>query len=203
MATLLAFAALASPAAAPEPSLRDHPVASGMAPAYLDGAWTAQHSGATDTIAASVPGDILTDLQAAGAQPDPYFNSTWREPSFIASWNEGTWEYTKTFPTHASGGAQLLVFEGIRMGAMIALNGQPLGNATDQFLRHIFPVGSLLKKTGNNTLTVTFGDELRIDCGGRYTYSSEIDWAPTMLTKDMHAKPVGKVVNRSTFGFGI
>ena len=197
--------------AEPEPrSLRDHPIASGAAPAYLDGAWTVQPSGPGGaalpkaSIAATVPGDILTDLQRAGAQPDPYFNSTWRESDFIASWNEGTWTYTKTFPTPASGAAHLLVFEGIRMGAMIALNGQPLGNATDQFLRYIFPVSALLKAGGaDNNLTVTFGDELRIDCGGRYTYSSEIDWAPTMLTHDSHAAPVGNVANRSTFGFGI
>jgi hypothetical protein len=46
MAILLALAALALPAAAPEPiSLHDHPIASGAPPAYLDGAWTAQHSG--------------------------------------------------------------------------------------------------------------------------------------------------------------
>lgn len=32
-------------------------------------------------------------------------------------------------------GDVLLVFDGIRMGAIITLNGNVLGNATDQFLR--------------------------------------------------------------------
>ena len=40
----------------------------------------------------------------------------------------------------------LLVFDGIRMGAMIALNGHLLGNATDQFLRYVFgAIGCILE----------------------------------------------------------
>ena len=91
----------------------------------------------------------------------------------------------------------LLVFEGVRMGAMISLNGKFLGNATDQFLRYIFPVGPLLKPAGEaNELSVTFGAELGIDCEGRWTRSNQIDWAPRMPTSDPFQK-------RSTFGFGI
>ena len=50
--------------------MRDHPIASAIAPLYLDGQWTASsgaplHGGAriNVTIAATVPGDLLTDLQ--------------------------------------------------------------------------------------------------------------------------------------------
>ena len=194
------------------PTLRDHPIASPAPPVYLDGSWSAQHhlqgQPAGGPMAATVPGDILTDLQRAGRQPDPYYNSTWREPSFIAAWNEGTWEYRTTFATPTpTAEAHLLVFDGVRMGAMLALNGKALGNATDQFMRYIFDVGELLHKQEGqeNTLTVTFGDSLLIDCGGRYTYSSEIDWAPTMLTKDSAngSEPDPSRPHRSTFGFGI
>jgi hypothetical protein len=170
-------------------SLRDHAIASGVVPTYLDGRWVATNPASTpNPVPAMVPGDIMTDLQRAGLQPDPYFNSTWQEPSFIAGWNTGLWVYTKQFTSQLqepSASDQLLVFEGIRMGAMIALNGHFLGNATNQFQRYSFPVSSLLKNAGEeNFLSVTFGMELNIDCGGRYTYSSEIDWAPTMLTHD-------------------
>ena len=32
----------------------------------------------------------------------------------------------------------LLVLEGVKMGASVLLNGMPLGNATDQFVRYTF-----------------------------------------------------------------
>ena len=47
-----------------------------------------------------------------------------------------------------------------------------------------------------NELAVTFGAELQIDCGGRFTLSSQIDWAPRMVTND-------SFTGRSTFGFAI
>jgi beta-mannosidase len=186
-----------------EPTLVDHPIKSSLAPLYLDGTWTASSSAAPagPVINATVPGDVLTDLQRAGRVPDPYFNSTWSEPSFVAAWNDGLWTYAKSFtspPAAVSSGAEaLMVFDGIRMGAMISLNGHALGNASDQFLRYVFPVGKLLKPSGQqNELTVTFGAELGINCEGRWTRSNEIDWAPRMPTSDPFTK-------RSTFGFGI
>eukprot|EP01043_Picozoa_sp_COSAG02_P073100 COSAG02_NODE_14067_length_1314_cov_1.248560_1_plen_376_part_01 len=189
----------ASGSGSPPPTLVDHPIVSGLTPLYLDGAWSASSSVAPGKpLNASVPGDILTDLQRAGRVPDPYFNSTWSEPSFVAAWNVGTWTYRKTFvsPT-ASAVAALLVFDGIRMGAMISMNGHALGNASDQFLRYTFPIGPLLKSPGQlNEVVVVFGGELGIDCQGRWTRSNQIDWAPRMPTSDPFTK-------RSTFGFGI
>ena len=126
------------------------------------------------SLPATVPGDIITDLQRAGVLPDPYWNTSWRQPSFIDTWNNGSWQYTKRFLTPESvktGGEEaLLVFDGVFMGAEIELNGQPLtrttnpllGNvsgATDQFLRYVFPVGQMLHASGDNVLAVTFGVE--------------------------------------------
>jgi hypothetical protein len=227
MLLLLALAAGLSQPGAPAPTLRDHPIESGEPPLYLDGdGWTASHHHAPGhphpgpgpppaawaaPVAAVVPGDILTDLQRAGG-PDPYFNSTWREPGFIETWNEGLWTYSMSFGTPVgTTQAFLLVFDGIRMGAMIHLNGHHLGNATDQFLRYTFPVGCAVLQCSatsaaasatatalrNNTLTVTFGAALEINTHGRYTYSAQIDWAPAMLTTaNFPHQP-------NTFGFGI
>ena len=162
---------------------RDHPVASGLSPLYLDGSWGLRHTcancssgramarGMVETrhdvvINGTVPGDILTDLERAGLVTDPYFNTTWQAPGFIKAWNDGVWTYSTTFDCSASvsgasasggggggGGApenQLLVFDGIRMGAMIKVNGMLLGNATDQFLRYEFALdASQLHPTGN------------------------------------------------------
>ena len=187
----VALAAAVSAGAEP-PTLREHPIASGAAPVYLDGAWTATNAGGPSAAAgplnATVPGDILTDLQRAGRTPDPYFNSTWKQPEFVAAWNEGVWTYSTSFDAAAlsgTGGAtaehHLLVFDGIRMGAMIALNGQPLGNASDQFLRYVFEVGALLKPAGaQNVLTVAFGADDKLNCDGRWTRSNQIDVRPPL-----------------------
>ena len=64
-------------------SLRDHPIASGTAPVYLDGnAWTAStlpppHADEPRpkiaiTVPATVPGDLITDLQRANIIADPF-----------------------------------------------------------------------------------------------------------------------------------
>ena len=207
-------------AATPIPTLVQHPIASSAAPIYLDGSdWTVYRFGngtgpAGPTIPATVPGDIITDLQRAGKVPDPYWNTSWREPSFIAAWNTGSWQYRKTFPTPdapADGGEVLLTFDGVFMGATLELNGERLttttepllGNVTgaaDQFLRYTFPVARLLHAAGGpaNVLTATFGVAQNDNPGtsnGRFTFSTSIDWSPQMLTTDREG--------RATFGFGL
>lgn len=74
-------------------------------------------------------------------------------------WDWGNFTYTLAFTPDTSlvsGGDQVLVFEGIKMVADIALNGQPLFYASDQFLRYDVPVTGILKAGQVNTLTVTF-----------------------------------------------
>ena len=149
-----------------------------------------------------MPGDILTDMQRAGRVGDPYWNTTWRDPDFITAWNKGTWRYTKSFATPApalapasadsradssTAGSYLLVLDGVRMGAMVSLNGQFLGNASNQFLRYTFPlpVTALAPVAGGadadgdagaalNELTITFGAELMIDCGGQVKHEPQL-----------------------------
>jgi hypothetical protein len=73
------------------------------------------------------------------------------------------------------------------MGAMIKLNGVWLGNATDQFLRYQFMLNASLLAPTDNVLSVSFGGELMIATGARFTGSGQIDWAPDMnhnLTMD-------------------
>jgi hypothetical protein len=192
----------------PSPTMVEHPIASALPPLYLDGDWTATNTGGPQArqppLPATVPGDILTDLQRAGRVADPYWNMTWRTPDFIAAWNNGTWAYTKKFMLPASwllrGAGSInhftLVFDGIRMGAMVSLNGIALGNATNQFIRYVFDAGTALKPGAQNVLEVKFGADLGIDCGGRWTYSNSIDWSPSMLTLDNASR-------RATFGFAI
>ena len=179
------------------PTLVDHPIVSSAAATYLDGCdWKATNVGGPLQglrVNATVPGDILSDLQRAGHIPDPYWNVSWRDPSLIAAWNNGSWSFTKHFATPAgpSGQEVLLSFDGVYMGATIELNGQRLsatidpvvGNtsgATDQFYRYIFKVGAVLLPAGgkSNELVVTFGQaENRSPgtSGGRFTFSNAIE----------------------------
>ena len=214
---LLVSAALAAVSPSSAPALgRDHPIAAGSrAPTYLDGSdWrlvnlARNHS--AEPLQATIPGDILTDLQRGGLVKDPYFNSTWRDPAFIDAWNVGTWVYTKRFPSVAgltkdgSAATLLLVLDGVRMGAMVHLNGKFLGNVTDQFLRYTFVLQtSDLAATSVNVLTLAFGNSLGIPTGGRFTFSDQIDWAPVMLTKDPTTSGTrAGTGERSTFGFGV
>lgn len=84
----------------PAATLVDHPIVSGMEPTYLDGSeWTLRQAFPVTPpsppprgpLGATVPGDVLTDLQRGGVTPDPYFNVTWTDPAFVAIWNTGTW----------------------------------------------------------------------------------------------------------------
>jgi hypothetical protein len=132
----LLVAATLSTMAANEPiHTYENPIESGLSALYLDGSsWNATNSSclASDAnkmpIVPTVPGDILTDLQCTGRIPDPYFNSSWLQPGFVTAWNIGTWTYNMMLaspPTaavalpRAPKDARLLVFDGVRMGAMI------------------------------------------------------------------------------------
>ena len=189
----LGIMAIEPPAA---PTLIDHPIASGMDLLLLDGSdWVATHSGGSAAsrsdapLPATVPGDILSDLQRAGRVPDPYFNVTWREPGFVSMWNEGIWTYTKTFGTSAKSASapglyHLLVFDGIRMGAIVELNGRHLFNATNQFMRYVVPLPTLARAA--NVLSIRFGAELRIDCGRRSYIDAQCHSHPPPLPSPLH-----------------
>ena len=159
--------------------LRDHAVA-GTATLVLDGAdWRATNpSQSPQTINATVPGDILTDLEKAGLIPDPYYNVSWRDPPNVYRWANGTWTFSKTFDygsvsssasaSSSGSGASAsasLVFDGVKMGSRITLNGAEVGITTDQFMRYSFEVAHLLKPTAN-VLSVSF--DPNIDTGGRF-----------------------------------
>lgn len=175
--------------------LRDNPIeAAGLLRLDGDG-WTARRLSmpgfllqgvpmaptADLTIKATVPGDLITDLQKAGLIGDPLYEnnflnaSLWADPAKV-------WEYSRTFdaPQQLNGdGEVLLVFDGVKMGATVELNDVQLGHVTDQHVRYTFPVSSVLKGT-QNVLKVRF-DGTSTD--GRYmACSGGWDWAPISNT---------------------
>jgi hypothetical protein len=144
----------------------------------------------TITINATVPGDLVTDLQRAGVIADPLTDANFKNTTW---WNGRRWSYSKSFAWPpplpppgqqevgaADGGEVLLVMEGIKMGANVSLNGQYLGTVTDQFVRQVWPVSKLLAAQASgadvalksHTIEVVFDREIGTNarfmaCSGR------------------------------------
>ena len=125
----------------------------------------------------------LTDLEAAGKIGDPLYELNFLNASI---WNNYTWTYSTTFAAPAGAGTSLLVFDGVKMGARITLNGKLLATVTDQFMRYVFPIDksvvALTDADGNMQLDVVF--DTQIDCAGRWmACTGGWDWAPYTNTK--------------------
>ena len=135
----------------------------------------------TVSIAATVPGDLVTDLQRAGILDDPLFATNFKNASV---WNGPAWNVSTTFDLPGTGvPSQLLVFEGIKMGAKVWLNGHHLGNASDQHRRYVFHVAPLLRPAGNQ-LTVSFDPSIDMSAGRFMGCSGGWDWAPYSNARD-------------------
>ena len=161
-------------------SLRDAPIASSLPPYYLDGAWLATEASLGLSIPSTVPGDVITDLQRAGVVGDPWFELNWLDNRTLWSPNSTAWLFstanvTLPPPGAPQGSALLLVFEGIKMGARVSINGVPLGNATNQHVRYVFPVPSDAVSPSGNRIDVAFDPTLQTK--GRYmACSGGWDW---------------------------
>jgi hypothetical protein len=98
------------------------------------------HGGKKVSIPASVPGDLISDLERAGMIGDPLYELNWLNSSV---WDASTWTYTTAFAAPGAGGTSLLVFDGVKMGARVLVDGKQIGNTTDQVCRHHNPYLSL------------------------------------------------------------
>lgn len=136
--------------------------------------------GCAISIKATVPGDLITDLEVAGVVGDPL-----HELNFLNSsaWGDDyVWTFATTFVAPAGGavarGSSLLVFDGVKMGSQVLLDGKPVGKTTDQFLRYVFPVTHAVAPPGSrHTLEVVL--DPAIDCNGRWmACTGGWDWAP-------------------------
>jgi len=147
----------------------------------LDGAassWRVTDN-ASIAVPASVPGDLITDLERAGVIGDPLFERNFKS----VVWDATDFTYSTTFSAAAgvlASPARWLVLDSVKMGAFVWLNGVFLGAVHDQFLRYVFDVTAVLRPSGDNSLSLTFppsndtlNDEARwIACSGAW------DWAP-------------------------
>ena len=99
------------------------------------------------TIPATVPGEVHTDLLAAGEIPDPFDGDN---ESALAWIGRTDWSYRTTFDWTADGDAvQELVADGLDTVATITLNGRELGRTANQHRSYRFDVTGLLVAEGN------------------------------------------------------
>ena len=134
-----------------------------------------------------MPGDLISDLASAGflSNPDVLFENTFLDDQ--AMWADNTWVYRTTFSLGEGGlsaaETAVLVLEGVKMAASVALDGVPLGETTDQFVCYRFPLdGAALADGTVHELTVTFAPPVGPDAqptGGRFSaQSGGWDWGP-------------------------
>ena len=147
---------------APDPILGGDQEVAAEHTLVLDGEWQLT-SDAGHSLAGSVPGDLITDLQQARIVQDPLYELGWLDNNtgLAPPWNTHIWTYSTHFTAPPD---SLLVFEGIKMCAQILINGKQAIFATDQFLRYTLPV------SGDVELEVVFDPNK--DVGGRYMASS-------------------------------
>lgn len=155
------------------------------------------------------PGDIISDLMEANLLDEPYFDSNFITQRHVWTGNtttsrfrpalsprNRTWVYTTNFdtPSHMNSETTLLILEGIKMGAFVEINGQHVGNVTDQFLRYQFNISPLLNDNNTNSLSITFDPS--IVTNGRFMgCSGGWDWAPYV--------PIGDERGSRLWTFGI
>jgi hypothetical protein len=186
--------------------------------------WTLHSTdGIYSGVPARIPGDVLSDLERADIIGDPYYERNfltqrrvWMGPlshdnSSMLERRTRTWTYTTDFELDAmnSNDTFLLVLEGVKMGASVAVNGIVLGNVTDQFLRYQFVLNSSVLARGSHEPTSIHRRELNvprhhlsisfdplIETDGRFmACSGGWDWAPYSRAGDARGSRV--------FSFGI
>ncbi len=111
------------------------------------------------TIKATVPGCVHTDLMAAGLIPDPYVGMNELDLLWIGRTD---WRYVATFDVDADTLAHDrvdVVCEGLDTLAELRLNGEKLGEADNMHIRRRFNAKPLLR-AGANTLSITFAAAL-------------------------------------------
>ncbi|TDD49760.1 glycoside hydrolase family 2 protein [Kribbella antibiotica] len=115
-------------------------------------AWTVEAADRAP-VTATVPGEVHTDLLAAGLIPDPFDGDNESKLAWIGSTD---WTYRTTFDWAADEHAvQELVADGLDTVATVTLNGTELGGTRNQHRGYRFDVTDVLV-AGSNELVIAF-----------------------------------------------
>lgn len=117
----------------------------------LNGEWLLRQEGlCSETIKATVPGDIHNDLLNAGAIDAPYFGDNSKKCSWVV---EKDWKYIKIFNITELNEKTYIVFDGIDTVSTIYLNGVKIAETDNMFMQHRVDVTDVIG-IGENKLEV-------------------------------------------------
>ena len=130
----------------------------------LGDGWSLRHLGGaapgvapSDSVRASVPGTVQTDLLAAGITADPYLDDQESAQRWIG---QSRWRYRTEFELDEIGPALDLVFEGIDTVATVRLNGHELGGSENMHRSVRFDIRDAAQH-GSNVLEVDLESPVR------------------------------------------
>jgi len=121
----------------------------------LDGKWEVRQQGTEDVIPALVPGNVHTDLLAAGKIPDPFFGDNESKLQWIG---KATWVYSREFdvPKELLERQNVVLrCEGLDTLATVKVNGTEIAKTDNMFRVWEFDVRDLLKP-GKNSIEISF-----------------------------------------------
>jgi beta-mannosidase len=175
----------------------------------LGGRWQVSAAGESDTIAATVPGCIHTDLLAAKKIPDPFYRDNESRVQWVSRRN---WIYRRSFdvtPAVLTRQHVLLRCEGLDTLATIRLNDRQVARTDNMFRTYELDVKKLLKP-GANAIEIRFDSVLPVIEGKEaqrklptwaYPGAAYVrkepcnfgwDWGPTLVTCGIW-RPIGLV----------
>ncbi|MGA5897169.1 glycoside hydrolase family 2 protein [Streptomyces venetus] len=160
----------------------------------LGDGWILRHE--SDTLPASVPGCVHTDLMAAGVIPDPFLG---RDETEVAWVGRRDWTYERELGGSSASVAHEhtdLVFDGLDTVAEISLDGRPLGTVRNMHRSYRFDVTGLSGRLSVRFVSAyTEAEAVRGRLGERpaayaepYQYLRKMacsfgwDWGPTLVT---------------------
>jgi len=108
--------------------------------------------GDVDSVAATVPGCVHTDLLAAGLIDDPYLDENEKKLAWIG---RTAWVYETAFQHQRTGGRTDLVCAGLDTVATVILNGVELGRTANMHRGYRFDARPALRD-GENQLRIRF-----------------------------------------------
>ena len=187
----------------PQPlTLNDRPILASRHTS-LDGLWSLTSPTHSLPNGGRVPGDLISDLVSAGLLPEPLYENNFLLNASL--WNDNVWTYTRNVTLTSEQVSRLysngttragdvwLVFDGIKMGANVLLNGVLLTVSRHQFLRQELSLRSLINSTelkvrvGDNVLQVVFDPDIA-EYGQFMQCSGGWDWAPVSQSYTRQSK---------------
>jgi len=141
----------------------------------LGGSWALANGAGNVSTTGSVPGQVHTDLMAAGIIQDPYFGFRDMEYLWIP-YDDWTYSHSFKLGDLPAGSTVLLVAEGIDTAASIQINGEIVATTNNMFRRYVTDVTAAI--TGaENTITVSIQSAVTYSADQAKQYPYVVPWS--------------------------